>query len=126
MRDRGGGGGGGGGGGRASHTTRDDLAREVLIFAFTQIMFFSRNPALSRQLLTNFDALFSIANALVAMLCMGASFRFDERAAALLLVSFPYFVLGTALGDATMGDVEFKYRSYAIGAMVLILISGIA
>ena len=89
-----------------------------------QSMLSSRNPVLLRQMLTNFDALFSTTNALIAFVCMGASFRFDERAAALLLISFPYFVLGCALGDATMVDMDFKLRPFGLGFSVLVFTSG--
>ena len=81
---------------------------------------------LLRQLLTNFDALFSITNCLVAFVCIGASFRFDERAAMLLLVLFPYFVMAGAMGDATMSDNEFKLRTSALGFAGLVFTSGIA
>jgi len=89
-------------------------------------MLSTRNPVLLRQLLINFDVLFSISNALTALVCMGASFRFDERAAALLLVSFPYFVMGPALGDANMVDIEVELRPLALGFGGLVFTSGIA
>ena len=81
---------------------------------------------LLRQLLTNFDALFNITNALIDVVCTCASFRFDERAAALLLVTFPYFVMGCALSDATMSDMEFKLRPSSLGFGGLLFTSGIA
>ena len=84
----------------------------------------SRNPALVRHMLTNFDALFNISNGALAMLCVGASFRFDERATALFLVPFPPFVCGV-LGDATMSDNDFKLRPFGFGISILVFISGI-
>ena len=87
-------------------------------------MLLTRNPVLLRLVLTNFDALFSISNGALAMLCMGASFRFDERAAALFLVPFPPFVCAV-LGDVTMSDNDFKLRPYAYGVSILIFTSGI-
>ena len=89
-------------------------------------MLSARNPVLMRQLLTNFDALFSTTNCLIAFVCMGASFGFDERAATLLLVSFPYFVLGCALGDASMSDLDFKLCPSGFCFAGLLFTSGIA
>jgi len=88
-------------------------------------MWLSRNPVLLRQMLTNFDALFSISNALMAVLCVGVSFGFDERAVALLLVPFPYFAFAV-LGDASMADMDFKLRPFAFGFGGLLFILGIA
>ena len=79
---------------------------------------------LVRQLLTNFDALFNIANILTAALCVSMSFGFDERSAAVLLVTFPTLVL-VVLGDTTMSDFDFKLRPYAYPFAVLIIASGI-
>ena len=90
-----------------------------------QNMLSSRNPVLLRQLLTNFDALFAITNALIAVVCTGASFRFDERAAALFLVPFPPFVCAV-LGDATMSDSDFKLRPFGLGVSILVSTSGTA
>ena len=87
-------------------------------------MLSTRNPVLLRLMLTNFDALFSISNGALAMLCMGASFRFDERAAALLLVPFPVFVCAV-LGDATMDDMDLKLRPFAFGFAILLYTLGI-
>ena len=69
-------------------------------------MLLSRNLALLQRLSTNFDVLFNIANLLMAFICWGASFGYDERAVALLLVPFLISSL-MVLGDATMADVEF-------------------
>ena len=88
-------------------------------------MLSSRNPVLLRLMLTNFDTLFSISNGALAMLCMGASFGFDERAAALFLVPFPPFVCAV-LGDATMSDNDFKLRPFGFGISILVFTSGIA
>ena len=88
-------------------------------------MLSTRNPMLLRQLLKNFDVLFGTSNALIALVCMGASFGFDERADALLLVSFPYFVLGIAFSDATMSDNEFKLLPFGLGSAGLLFTLGI-
>lgn len=74
-------------------------------------MLSTRNPELVRILLTNFDVLFNLTNFLIASLCLGASFGFDERAVAFLLVPLPIFAM-TVLGDATMSDTEFEIRRY--------------
>mmetsp|Transcript_15840 Transcript_15840/g.36938 ORF Transcript_15840/g.36938 Transcript_15840/m.36938 type:complete len:201 (+) Transcript_15840:76-678(+) len=86
-------------------------------------MLSTRNALLLKHLLSNFDALFNISNMLVASLCLGASFGFDERAAAFLLVPFPVLV-ATVLADATMSDNEFKLRRVALLYGVLLLVSG--
>ena len=88
-------------------------------------MLSTRNPVLLRHMLTNFDALFSIANGALAMLCMSASFRFDERTAALFLVPFPIFVF-SVLGDASMADMDFKLRPFGYSISILVFTSGIA
>ena len=113
---------------RAKHLRRPRLTPtyEPSCLLSPQNMLSTRNPVLLRLMLTNFDALFSISNGALAMLCMGASFRFDERAAALFLVSFPYFVLGCALGDACMSDMEFKLRPSGVGLTGLVYTAGIA
>lgn len=85
----------------------------------------TRNPELLRKLLTNFDALFTILNCLAVALCLGASFGFDERAAAFLLVPFPIFGL-VVLGDATMADMDFKLRPYSYVVQLLFPLSGMA
>jgi len=90
-----------------------------------QNMLSTRSPMLIPQLLTNFDALFNIANMLAASLCLSASFSFDERAAAFLLVPLPTFVL-IVLGDTTMDAVDFKLRPYAYLLAVIINMSGIS
>ena len=86
-------------------------------------MLTSRNPDLVRLLLRNFDALFSILNFFSASVCLGASFGFDERAAAFLLVVFPLFVV-ILLGDATMSDFEFDTRCYFLSLSGLVAVSG--
>ena len=59
--------------------------------------------------MTNFDTLYNISNMLTASLCLSASFGFDERAAAFLLVPVPIFAL-IVMGDASMSDVDFELR----------------
>ena len=86
-------------------------------------MLSTRNPELLRRLITNFDAVFNICNLLVASICLGASFGFDERAAAFLLVPFPLFVF-VVLGDATMSDIEFEVRRHFLLASGLLAIAG--
>ena len=73
--------------------------------------------------MTNFDALFNILNFLSASVCLGASFGFDERAAAFLLVHFPIFFM-IVLGDATMTDAEFDTRRYFLLLAGLVSITG--
>ena len=86
-------------------------------------MLLSRNPELLRRLSTNFDALFNIANLLTAFICWGASYGFDERAVALILV--PFFVSSLeVLGDATMSDFEFEIRRYFLLIIGLETVSG--
>ena len=58
----------------------------------------------------------------MASICLGASFGFDERAAAFFLVPFPLFVL-VVLGDATMSDTEFEVRRYFLLAAALVAIA---
>ena len=86
-------------------------------------MLSTRNPTLAGHLLTNFDALFNIANMLTASLCLSASFGFDERAAAWFLVMFLTFVL-VVLGDSTMSDVDFKIRGYGYLFSIVLFLSG--
>ena len=86
-------------------------------------MLSTRSPTLIRRVLTNFDTLFNISNMLTASLCLSASFGFDERAAAFLLVPFPIFVLIT-LGDATVSDLDFKLRPYMFPYIILWVVSG--
>jgi len=74
-------------------------------------MLSSRSPELLRLLLSNFDALFNIGNFLGGSLCLCASFEFDERAAAFLLMMVPTFAV-IVLGDSTMSDFEFNLRQY--------------
>jgi len=86
-------------------------------------MLSTRNPELLRRLCTNFDALFNILNILTASLCLGASFGFDERAAAFLLVPFPLYAL-VVFGDATVSDVEFDTRRYFLLVTTLLPVTG--
>jgi len=85
-------------------------------------MLSTRNPTLAGHLLTNFDALFNIANMLTASLCLSASFGFDERAAAWCLVMFLTFVL-VVLGDSTMSDADFKIRGYGYLFSIVLFLS---
>ena len=77
-----------------------------------------------RRLIANFDFLFNTSNMLMASLCLSASFGFDERAAAFLLVPFPLFVL-IGLGDASMDDTDFKLRQGGYLLTVGVVIAGI-
>ena len=83
----------------------------------------ARNPELLRQLFQNFDALFNIFNMLTASLCLGATFGFDERAAAFLFVPFPLFTL-VVLSDSTMSDFEFDNRRYFLCVASLLPVTG--
>ena len=87
-------------------------------------MLTNRTPELVRLLMTNFDALFNILNFLSASVCLGASFGFDERAVAFLLVPFPLFFM-VVLGDATMTDTEFDTRRYFLLISGLLAVSGV-
>mmetsp|Transcript_15974 Transcript_15974/g.37216 ORF Transcript_15974/g.37216 Transcript_15974/m.37216 type:complete len:522 (+) Transcript_15974:3-1568(+) len=62
---------------------------------------------------------------LMASLCLSASFGFDERAAAFLLVPFPAFLL-IGLGDATMDETDFKLRQgaylFKVGFVIAVII----
>ena len=87
-------------------------------------MLSTRTPELMRQLMTNFDALFNILNFLSASVCLGASFGFDERAAAFLLVPFPLFFM-VVTGDATMADQDFDTRRYFLLLAGLLAVSGV-
>ena len=84
----------------------------------------TRSPMLLRRMLTNFDALFNISNVLTASLCLSASFGFDERAVAFLLVPFPTVAL-IVLGDATMDDTDFMLRPYGYMCAVCFFMSAI-
>ena len=86
-------------------------------------MLSTRNPTLMLQLFTNFDFLFNVSNMLTASLCLSASFGFDERAAAFLLVPVPIFAL-IVMGDASMSDVDFELRQGGYLLKVLYFVSG--
>ena len=70
--------------------------------------------------LTTSDGIFNLVNVGVAFLCLSASFDWDERAAAVLLVILPTWTM-FIWGDATMSDFEFKVRRafYFFGILVL-------
>ena len=82
-------------------------------------MLTTRTPELMRRLLVNFDVLFNLLNFLSASVCLGASFGFDERAVAFLLVPFPLFFF-IVLGDATTADEEFVTRRDFLLAATLV------